>query len=263
MKTRSHRLATIVEYDSLDDAIETANPYRGESSGCHDWDHGVSPREAHDKARNGDPGMVADYRDQIDFNVAQGDHETAEWCLSVAGSSPCVPAALMGNPYSMRRRVKRERITRTVRVYVSLVCSAGIPAASMIKRGAAILALIESLQIQGVHVELFLLGELGSRQGDYIHVIPIETPIDLSRAGFAIAHPAFTRHTVYHGLGDRHGFNGRWTNYSNGGSDTSTIRSILEMDSSDILVPTVHYSDTILTDPQAWIRERVKQALAA
>lgn len=261
----SSNVATIVRYDSLAsylddcDLDDMAGMARGQ-----EWDGRVSPQQAFDRGRDGDPSLVRAYEGQMQALTETVRGEIGpEWVLDVMGSTPCSPAVVAGHPMAMRRRVKRSRPARTARIYVSLICSAGIRAESMIKRGAAILALVESLQAANVHVELSIVAELPcSRPKETIVIVPIETPIDLSRVGFAVAHPAFTRHIVYYANGNQFGFNGGWPRYM-GHSDYERQEGarILKLEPGDVWVPSASLHDQSIKDPAAWIARNMKQVM--
>jgi hypothetical protein len=252
----------VVRYESLTHFLDCCVPSAGRDGMEKTWDAGERPESAWNKARHGDPSIVASRSAEIERLVAGIRVEgTATWVSDVVGSTPIVAAVVSGNPMAMRRRVKRPQETRTVRIYVSQLCSGSVPAEAMIKRGCAILALIGALQAGGIRVSLDLVIELPTNGGTRILCAPCEEPIDLSRVGYAIAHPGFIRHTMYCGQGDLPGaWNGGWPSYDGHRNDPKVPRKLLGCEPGDIFVPMASAADPLLRAPDEWVAARVKQA---
>jgi hypothetical protein len=255
--------ARIVKYESLVGYLNDCDPSAETWGSGQGWDGGVNPKEAMRRGRDGDPSLVREYEGHIQDLTATMRGETGPaWVLDVMGSTPCSPAVVAGHPMAMRRRVKRTAPARTARIYVSLICSAGIRASDMIKRGASILALAESLQAANVHVEVNLVAELPCSPRDTIVVVPVETPLDLSVSGFAIAHPAFTRYVTYYLNGNQWGFNGGWPSYMGHTDEERKIGAkILKLDPGDVWVPSASLLDDSVQNPEAWIKRNVMQVM--
>jgi hypothetical protein len=268
----SYEPVGVIEWDSLTELLGAANPGIAPETRGGPWDGDVSPQEAHKRAVYGDSSLVARALDHMARHADMIRLDNAPtWSLDVMGSTPCVPAVIAGHPHAMRRRVARPRDSRTVRVFVSLVCSAGISADKMLARGCAILGLVEALQASGVHVELHAVAELPCSPLDVVHVVPIETPLDVSRAGFALAHPAFTRHTMYTGIGRNKNvqserFNGGWIRYDQGQRDrqngNKVGRAIVGASPQDVWCTMAHLNDPLITHPDQWIRDTLAATLA-
>lgn len=233
----------------------------------YSWDLGVSCPEAIQRATYGDASLgrkVSDVVDRIAPSI--GDDARMRFAPALAGSRVNVPAFLSGNPYAMRRRVRTESSVQHVAIYVELACSAGIEAEKMVARGATILALLESLQQRQVSVDLYLVCTLDAknRSMDHYQVIRVESkPLDLSTAGFAIAHPAFTRNCCY-ATAEMDGYCGWWspTTMRLGGTSTAYeahFRELFELAPSDIYIPQTQSHDTLINDPTAWIETRLSQ----
>jgi hypothetical protein len=269
---------------------------RGAGMG-EDWDLGISGARAADLAVNGDPSIVAEYAGNVDRYTLDAANETRlAWLPSVSGGRVDMGAYLTGAPDCMRRRARREIQTRHVSIYVSQTCSAGISAATMRKRGAAILGLLDVLNGMQVSVDLYLVIDLdGARSrndgatlrgraalanadgsaldGDVTQVVRVESrPLDLSQVGFAIAHPAFSRNIGYR-VAAQYGYRGGWSRtwdtcgaYAQGAGLDRYVRIMREKigaDAADLFVPPVSYRDEIISDPARWIRERVTQVTRA
>lgn len=267
----------IKRFESVSDYVK-ANADLGQhcyTRGSYDdsWS-GDSYDAAADKALHGDRSLVGRFASNID-DIAMGvrEHEAPTYHASPVGSRVNVPAYLAGNPYNMRRKGRREIAARHVTIYVSMVASAHFGPSELIKRGSAILGLLEGLQRMNVGVDLYLCIETHGRDdGDLNQVIRVESrPLDLSAAGYAIAHPAFWRKLgfsyAYH-----HGFNGDWSRtYTNcRASDNgpgaakyeAKMRELYGMAESDIYVRPAHMYDPLMRTPEAWIDATIQRIAA-
>lgn len=237
-----------------------------DSATTGDWDGGVSPNEAMKRAVQGDTSIVAASTDALDkLEIQQGEEIAWTTVRDVWGTRPDIGAFLAGSPYNMKRRVRANASTRHVSIYVSTTCSAGISASDMLKRGQTILGLLEALQQMQVGVDLYLLVESGGREGkiNSIGAIRIESrPLDISTAGFAIAHPAFARHLTYtHWRTLDGGWNGSWPVDYHYGDYTRILRGALEMSDSDIWIPAATTYDDAMRNPATFIQEKIQQVI--
>ncbi len=273
MISETHNEAIVQRFDSLSEYLGQCENPDGSCQRGLDWDGGLTPREAFKKATDGDPSCVDTYKGEI---AKLASAHAAEMAFvtrpDVWGSRVHMPSFIAGRPDCMRRRQKRERETRVVRIFVSLVCSGGIPADTMLKRGAAVLALIEWAQASQFRVEVSLVAELPCSPKDHVQIIPLDVPLDLSRTGFVIAHPAFVRHTLYIGGGRQLGFNGGWVRYDlgfRGGYDPDpnkrypVPRRLIGCEPSDVFVGMAHLHDLAVKDPKKWLATHVSQILGS
>jgi hypothetical protein len=262
----------LVRFDSVDAYIREVRKVgadRDESLG-RNWDMNVNGQEAARLAVEGDPSLVQQAEKIVDKHLATrlAQGTGLAWTPAITGARVDVPAYLGGNPLNMRRRTKVERMASAVSIYVSNTCSYGISAEKMLHRGCVILALLSYLQASNITVDLYMLSEThGRTDGDFYQAIQVESrPLDLSTASFAIAHPAFARHTCYSYATIKDGFNGSWPrSYDNlGGSYQDPryeahVRTVLGMVPTDIYVPAVHYNDPLTETPERWLNERISQ----
>lgn len=236
----------------------------GQGSRGHDWDAGVGFDQAIQLAKNGDPTMVSKYSDAVDklvddYQISQENRKS--YISAVAGSRVSVPEYLGGSPRCMKRRAVREMSVRTVNVYVATTSWAGFRADDLLKRGYTILALLEYLQMSQVAVELYLTSELDGRtDGDFIQVIKVEShPLDLSTAGFAVAHPAFPRQIMYGMAYVMDGFNGRFARSQYDTNYVERLGKAIGMKPGDIYVPTSKYGDDdIVKQPEKWLAKHIE-----
>jgi hypothetical protein len=246
-----------------------------QSEGQH-WDAGVGFNRAIVMATEGDRTLVESTSADVDrlvtdFQIRQEPRRS--YANSVAGSRVSVPEYLGGSPFCMKRRMPREMSNRSINIYVCTTCAAGIPARLMLKRGATILALLEFLQLSQVSVELYLTAEThGNTDGDFTQVIQVEShPLDLSTAGFAIAHPAFARQITYAMAYAMDGFNGQWpsshyqrSKWWRGGENkedayVTLVRQAIGMQAGDIYIPApVLQDEEIIARPENWLSKRIE-----
>lgn len=241
--------------------------YRGYGNNMS-WDLGVSYNQAIQLATKGDHSLVAKCAAQVDdlvnrFTIRQ--ETKARYRPSVAGSRVSVPDYLAGSPMSMRRKVPSETQNRSVNVYVGTTSWAHCQADDLLKRGQTILALLEFLQLSQVSINLYLVSELdGVTDGDFVQVIKVQSqPLDLSTAGFAIAHPAFARHINYGMAYIMDGYTGgfpRSYGYDGNSNYQNKLAKAIGMEDTDIYVPWPGPHDREIWDkPDQWVADKIQQ----
>jgi hypothetical protein len=247
-------------------------PRKGDYYGGGSWDDNVGWEKAMEFTKFGDPKLVSKASETVDrlvenFQITQIPRK--QYISSIAGSRVSVPEYLAGSPFCMKRRVPREMAVRSINIYVSTTCAAAIDAKNMLKRGATILALLEYLQVTQVAVGLYLLAETyGRTDGDFIQVIQVESdPLDLSTAGFAIAHPSFARHLTYGMAEKMDGFNGAWgREHGTYGENPNYVKHLSEklgMGVDDIYIPSPTWRDEmIISKPDQWLAARIEKIQA-
>lgn len=239
------------------------------------WDQGVSGTQACERALAGDLTLAAEasaLADKIEASTIEGTVRYAN-ISGVAGTRVNVPVYLANHPSCFVRRAKSERATRHVTIYVSLVCSAGIPAESMIKRGCAVLGLLTALQCQQYGVDLYLLGETSGphMRGSMFQIIRVDSqPLDVSSAAFALAHPAFARNVLYmvqarenaaSSTGWPHDFQqpfGDSAGYMKSAYG-KRVRDLLGMTETDVWAPAAYIGEESIQDPIGWINKCLVQ----
>lgn len=114
----------------------------------------------------------------------------------VAGSVPNVPAYLAGHPLTMRRRQRHQSEQAPLVVTVDTMPSAGVSVDAIKERGNAILALVRILSSVRP-IELWAgscNAPSASNAVTNCFYVRIDTaPMDLAKASFLLAHPAFPR----------------------------------------------------------------------
>ena len=226
------------------------------------WYGNMTQRDGIRHAREGHLPSVApsdEFLAQVE-NLIPAPTAKAQIIDDVVGCLPNVPAMLAGQPLTMRRKVKREHEAAPIAVVVDTTVSGGLTQEQMQRRGAAILALVRAISSRRP-VELWTGTGLGTPSGAVWQFWRINTaPLDLARAAFLLAHPAATRGLQY-GIGYRdHNFTGRWP-YGRGVVDGDAYRGIIARAlphiGECIAVPAAHVRDETVSDPIAWIKEKV------
>jgi hypothetical protein len=260
----------LLTYDSIPDYLNKIKPVTRLSANSEGskWDKEVSPIEAWDLAMKGDLSVVSRATgavDKLNANTVAMSPRAA-FLPDFAGSRVSVPRYLGGVPTAMMRRQKAELANPHVSIYVGIVCSAALSAEQMLTRGTTILSLLESLTARKMSVDLFLFAEMhGSKDGWLYQVIKVDSrPLDLSSAGFAIAHPAFARNVTYKFAEQNHGFNGGWPRgydmYQGENPDSpyyQEFRKRVGLDPLDIIIPSPHCADESMTKPDTWLEKKM------
>jgi hypothetical protein len=161
----------------------------GEWSGTRTWE------EALEYAINGHPAArVA--MDAVTLKVT-ADPEP-QWDSAPVGAFPCIPAYAAGAPEDMFTQSEdAPPVSRPiVRITVNMMISAAIDASHIRNRGAAIVTLIDRIQLSGRRVEL--VASMHSIRGNnrYMWNVTVkrpEEPIDMDRIGLSFATPMMYR----------------------------------------------------------------------
>jgi hypothetical protein len=124
--------------------------------------------------------------------------------FEVAGAVPCVPVYCAGDPAWMISDpgASTRAAKPIVRIDYNHWVHSGVDIKSMMLRGAAIVSLADSLERQGLSVELRIIGnskDFDSRATFRYSITYKQAgePLDLDRAAFAIAHPASMRRLAF------------------------------------------------------------------
>jgi len=171
-----------------------------------------------------------------------GRVDIADWCA--------------GSPTPMRRRVKRIKDTAPIKIVVDTFVSQGVDSDVLKRRGAAIVALVMLVQ-RFKPVDLFACSSSThtEREGYRHFVIRLESrPVSLSQIGFVLGHPAFSRSLS----------NGFFTVMNPKAPSVpclrlsrEEIRANLGLTARDIYIDRALYSDPMVSDTDAWIRNQL------
>jgi hypothetical protein len=156
---------------------------------------GATMRQAVKRARAGDlprvaasDAMLTKVEDFLDLATLRSVTAPA-----VAGGAPCVPAFIAGHPMAMRTRRRVAHDRGELILAVEGYTPAEIDAATIARRGAAVLALARAAaMIRPVRLVSFAVS--GDSAAAFAYTLPIDAaPIDLARAAWVFGAPEFTR----------------------------------------------------------------------
>ena len=123
--------------------------------------------------------------------------------FDVTGMDYDVGTYLMGAPehwYSMEKQAGEGKV---VRIIHNINASAGVDKAVITAKGAAIVALVECLELARVRVEVVVVSTTGEwseesyRLSTFVTVKQASQPLDIDMMAFAIAHPASLRRIMF------------------------------------------------------------------
>ena len=190
------KAASVLDYADLCEA----NRYARKDVDA-EWHGAASHAEALRMAREGSPkhremmtkGMQAVRPFTVTMPVAFQRRD-------VAGERPDVGRACAGAPMNMVRRIKRDVKTKPVtRWLVHMGGIADVTATQRVNRGAAIMALLDSVEQSGMRVEVELLmaathvSDRAKTWATRIMLKEAEQPLDIDVAAFCIVCPAIHR----------------------------------------------------------------------
>ena len=243
------------EFVSLSDLINFGRAHASHREDA-EWAGVRTFDEAETLARNG----WHDIRDDIDRIVDSIRNDLREttadvWTArhDVTGAAVDVGAFLQGVPECMvEHNLTREAsFGRVVVVNVNVGALADVSPDHIMKRGAAIVALIETLAILNHTVELWAestVTQAGNTVTIHTRIKAEAEPLDVDAIMYCFAHPSMLRHLVF-------AARKRMTGSSNGMTQRSrkgeTIGAHVEIDTPS------HYEQAV-TDAAEWIRDRLR-----
>lgn len=124
------------------------------------------------------------------------ERATAKVRRTVAGSRPCVPAAIQGHPCSMYRRSIVKVSKPVVTVYYSISMHGGTSAETLVEAGAKVAQAIQTVERSGVRVNLYAGNtSCTSSQsiGCFVRIKDSAKDFDLLRMAYPIVNPSFFR----------------------------------------------------------------------
>lgn len=260
----------IERFESVPEFVRTAVSRGVEKHHYFDtaeWGDGLKGPEVIRRALNGDNSFAKACENTI-THLAPVFKSAPQFSYQpdFAGSRVNVGAYLSGDPMCMRRKTRTNQATPHITMYVEVDSSSGVNQETMLKRGGAILALLEWLQSANVGVDLYLITCCyGTENEGFYGLIRVESrPLDLANSAFAIAHPAFARRLCYAYSAVTSYFGNGWPRNSTAWGITSAryaeyMRSLLQMSPGDIYVPAASYNDPLVRTPETWLKDRIMQ----
>lgn len=213
-----------------------------------DWDAGLGFERALKVGAEGWPEGAQKIRDMSARLIEKIGSRLMrqETRAAVAGDYPDVQAYLQCVPENMVEIVEVESRGhgRIISVTVNTGASGGIPADTIMRRGAVAVALVDALGRAGYLAELIALecAQRGTHRTEWRYPVKrADEPLNIERAAFVIAHPAFLRR-VWFSLAENMPAGEWWTEMNTGGSygKPAEVRACWQ---GDIHMPEMMYSD--------------------
>lgn len=188
------------------------------------------------------------------------DRRRREYVASPVGSFPNVAEFLQGLPMNMRRRQEQESEQSPIRVVVETLVSAGVKEEQIVRRGAAVAALV--MRMNEIRpVELWVCWGMRIRHNDIIGRVKLDTtPISLSNIVAVLSTPQFCRGIMFAEARSKaretqSGIRWAWGTEPSGQYHVQQMREALELEPQDIYLPGGYLSEASLfmRDPVAWV----------
>jgi hypothetical protein len=207
--------------------------------------------------------MVEKIADKVRPHLAEFEQDTVTWSYDVVGETPDIGRFLTGEPECMMMPMYQPiaRHGRVVTILVDMCASASINPEQIQARGAAIVALIETLQIIGHTVELWAeVSTKSAGKGDVVTtLVKIKSPseyIDDDHLMYVLAHPSLLRrHCFAQWETPKHA----WERFaSEGGRGTPKPATQGEAIGADVIVHGPRHGDPVITSPAEWVKMALK-----
>lgn len=258
----------IESFDSLYEMAQyaKANPKpQSSENGTEDFTGSASLQEATDLALHG----WAEVRPEVDALVddlneriagVMSDHFVVHH--DVTGADVNVGLFMSGEPECMMQFVQEPeaRMGRVVKVLVNGVTNARTPKEHILKRGAGVIALVNTLHLMGVGVELWFESPIqGTDRRTYSTVCKLhdsEQPLDIDNIMFALAHPSMLRRLVF-SVQERSEYQRQQRAFTGQGYGTCADLALDKVIDFDVKVERLDYRDPIVDNPMDWIVSKV------
>jgi hypothetical protein len=244
--------------------LAPANSYERNASNMG-WYGDATFDEACKLAIHGDVKLVAKSDALLDkFERYAFETSGKGWRNDVVGALPDVPAYIAGHPLNMRRRTRLDSAAAPIAIIVDTTISAAINAKTIMRRGAAILALVRILAGRRP-VELWAVSQIDARDGGCATIgARIDTtPLDLGTAAFALTHPAFPRRLCY-SMARKYGFSGSWPYHKGGESRdcmVDMLRPAMPHVTECLFMPGMHVLDEAANEPELWLEQKLAELM--
>ena len=263
------------------DMISPENYYRESCIASNDWTGHISYSDTMDRLANGHEPTAQksdEFMEQLEnrsFNSRRFQNRAA-----VSGGVPCVPAMLAGHPLAMRRREKIIDDQAPLSIIIDIASSGGISEKTLMKRGAAVTALVRLLS--AVRPVTLMIGcsttpTEGERNTDgrsawHIFTRIDTTPIDLGRTAHLLSHPSIARAAFYGAVAAERNINKdsrqssvnlHWP-YREGPTHIrkhahEIFSRVLPNATESLYIGAAHIADPALDDPAKWLDDMLTQ----
>ena len=255
------------------DAAKGYRSSREDDYGDEGWHGTRTYADALEMAREGWAEMrplVERIADKVQPSIREYEQETVTWTYDVAGDFPDVGRYLEGDPECMLLPTMAPvaRHGRVVTILIDMTVSASISPEEIRARGAAVVALIETLQMFGHTCDLWIEDTSSTkpsrRQGDEdddrsTRLVRIKSPseyIDADALMYVLAHPSVLRR---HCFAQRETLGG-WERFAGESGYGYPMNELTQGDTvgADVLINGPKHGDTAITDPVEWVKIALK-----
>ena len=141
-----------------------------------------------------------------DVEFAKGKEDTFKretWEYSVAGQRACIPSYCAGVPAHMvyMDDQSERNAVPIVKIWVDVAASWNVSAEAMIRKGAAVVALVDQIESSGQRVELVAKAYTDMQDNEILDVRVMvkaaEEQLDMDRLAYAVAHPSMLRRSLF------------------------------------------------------------------
>lgn len=202
--------------------------------------------------------LLSDLQDRI--NDVMSDNYVVHH--DVAGAEVNMGLFMSGEPECMMQFVSEPeaRMGRVVKVLINGVTNASTPKENIIKRGVAVLALVNTLHLMGVGIELWFESSItGTDDKTYSTTCKLHDsnqPLDIDNVMFALAHPSMLRRLVF-SVQEQSKFQRQQRATRGGGYGSCAPLALNKVMDFDVTVERLQYTDSIVTSPLEWIVDKV------
>lgn len=254
----------ITGFETVAEFLEHVKEVRHFGGMGQDWYGGIGYDEIKRRASVGDNAMVAKaekYITRLESSLDLPMATAYRTVPSVFGARLQYGEYIAGTPTCFRRKVKTQSDTAPIRIYVGQKISAGLDFDVMAERGAIITAFL-AIVSRYRPVDLYTLQEFSLTAGEGYHYMTIHLesrPINLSQVGFVIGHPGFFRY-LGHCFEEKNGvYGGPWPKDYRVPGYAVRRGERLGLTSSDLVIPAAHGSDSIVNDPEKWVKTQLQE----
>lgn len=258
-------------YDAATFAKANTNRKSSDKPEYNDWSKSKDLDEAVTFAMQGwheVRPMVDQYAEQLQerINDTLSDHYVVQH--DVTGADVNIGLFMAGEPECMMQFVSepQARMGRVVKVLVNGCTSASTKPDHIIKRGAAVLTLVNTLHLMGVGVELWwedAIKGYGSKHPDRTYSTAVKLhdsaqPLDIDNVMFALAHPSMLRRVCFSIQEQSPYAKEQGAGAMGGGYGTPTECGLGTMFDFDVVVERLkHSDDPTVRNGVGWIIDRI------
>lgn len=249
----------IIEYSSFDDMLNDIKDPHGSTATYGDakWSGTKDYAEAMSLAFNGWTAIrpaVDSIMSRIRDRIADRTAPVFNMSHDVCGMAVDMAAFMSGQPECMIMPIPEpsRNSGKVVRIHYNAVGNCHVKAEAMQERGAAILALVDALNVLGVNAEIWteISVNKGRRKGSVlVNVKNAHESVDVNRLMFALGSPSYLRRLTVSVMA-KHALVGVQT----GGDCSGVALHLVEDVAADVVVRSEHSNDDrIAKDPDGWI----------